>query len=261
MDVQQDDVNKQLYFCLLPTHLLQSLFDQGHFSTEYEYIWQCIRPPVVINNKSNNVESDVIVQPMDINQTSELNFSYLDINDASDNIIDNNWFQIAIFAATRDGYLKLLEELSLYNNEFLACIQKDSSLITIAVEQGHLEILKWLKEKECYWDSRIIFVAVKKGQVEILQWLIEIGHCCSNFIVDTALVNGQLEVLKWLRRAGYHGRANICSVAASYGHIKILEWLRINNHYWNTKEVRIIAYSKNLIGVIRWLDSIESGNI
>ena len=38
-------------------------------------------------------------------------------------------------------------------------------------EYGHLEVLKWAREKDCPWDWRTCAYAAKGGHLEVLKWL------------------------------------------------------------------------------------------
>ena len=44
-----------------------------------------------------------------------------------------------------------------------------------AAENGHLEVLRWLRENGCPWDFTTCSSAAKNGHLEVLQWACENG--------------------------------------------------------------------------------------
>jgi len=85
----------------------------------------------------------------------------------------------------------------------------------IAVE-GLLEILKWVRSYDCYWDS---------------------------FTCAVAALHGHLEVLQWARSNGCYWDSHTCSWAAHNGHLEVLQWARENGCPWNSA-TKILAKQK-----------------
>ena len=70
------------------------------------------------------------------------------------------------------------------------------------VKNGHLELLKWARNKKCPWSVRACKLAAK---------------------------NGHLEVLKYLHDNNCPWNANACRHAAENGHLEVLKYLHDNN--------------------------------
>jgi hypothetical protein len=48
---------------------------------------------------------------------------------------------------------------------------KNCELANCFSHNGHLEVLKWLRENGYEWDSEICSGAAKNGHLEVLKWL------------------------------------------------------------------------------------------
>ena len=75
-----------------------------------------------------------------------------------------------------------------------------------AVEGGHLDVLKWLRQNEC--PSYVIEEAVKAckfGYFEILKWLDESFIKADKYLCEVAAEHGHLSILKWLEKTPVHG--------------------------------------------------------
>jgi ankyrin repeat protein len=83
----------------------------------------------------------------------------------------------------------------------------------LAAETGHLEVLKWLKER-CGVDVNVdddegefpAHLAARNGHLEVLKWLkeqcgvdINVANDFGSRPTHIAARNGYLEVLKWLK--------------------------------------------------------------
>lgn len=66
-------------------------------------------------------------------------------------------------SAAYHGHFLLLKAMIGNEFEFISC-----SLCTLAAKGGHLEILKWLRERECYWDQDTCSGAAEGGHLETL---------------------------------------------------------------------------------------------
>ena len=70
-----------------------------------------------------------------------------------------------------------------------------------AAENGHLEVLKYLREEvKAPWNSRTAYRAAENGHLHILEYLVERKY--DQFVVDAcrgAAMEGQLDCLKYLR--------------------------------------------------------------
>ncbi|CAB9530144.1 ankyrin repeat protein [Seminavis robusta] len=102
-----------------------------------------------------------------------------------------------------------------------------------AAENGHLELLQWLKENGCPWDSWTCHRAASGGHLEILKWARENGCPWNEYTCACAAENGNLEILKWARENDCPWNEQTCSRAAKNGHLDILEWVHENGCPWN----------------------------
>ena len=81
-----------------------------------------------------------------------------------------------------------------------------------AAENGHLGVVKYLHENDCYWDDRVCSLVAEKGD---------------------------LPLLKYLHENGCHWNENTCSKAYMNGHFKVLRYLHENGCLWNTGETPV----------------------
>lgn len=87
--------------------------------------------------------------------------------------------------------------------------RNDECVCAIAAYQGDLELLKWLRERDCPWDSKTCESAVRGGHLEILQWIRENGCPWDYVTYMIARKNGNREILKWLHE-------NHCPTSETY---------------------------------------------
>ena len=88
-----------------------------------------------------------------------------------------------------------------------------------AAEGGHLETLKWAREKKCPWNTDTCAYAAKGGHLEALQWARENGCPWGARTCAYAAWGGHLEVLKWARENGCPWSEKTREVAASKGYV------------------------------------------
>lgn len=75
-------------------------------------------------------------------------------------------------------------------------------VINIAAENGHIDILKWLKENKCPWTDQVCAYAAANNHLVVLKWLAE-NNCPWNvWAYAWAAENGHLKVLKFLKEKG-----------------------------------------------------------
>ena len=73
-----------------------------------------------------------------------------------------------------------------------------------AARGGHLEVLKWLREKGCPWDAWACTEAARYDHLAVLKWLRSQDPPCpwDESACSEAAWGGHLDVLKWLRENG-----------------------------------------------------------
>ena len=67
---------------------------------------------------------------------------------------------------------------------------------------GHLHILKWLRENGCPWNKSTCSWAAKNGHFETLKWLRANGCRWDKRTCIFAAQNGHFEILKWAIKNG-----------------------------------------------------------
>lgn len=104
----------------------------------------------------------------------------------------------------------------------------DSTACSEAAEKGYLDILKWLHENGCHWDYFSLKGAAEHGHLKILQYLVE-NHCKFNNVfplMESAVKGGNLELIKWLRtKLTISLETSLCSIASDCEHWDVVLWL------------------------------------
>ncbi len=116
---------------------------------------------------------------------------------------------------------------------------------------GHLDILKWARENNYYWDSLICSNAAFNGHFEFLKWARENGCNWTTNTCSYAARNGHLEILKWARENGCNWNVETCFYAARQGHLEILKWARENGCDWD-KKTCILAACNGHLDILKW---------
>lgn len=70
---------------------------------------------------------------------------------------------------------------------------------TLASRSGHLDILKWAREKGCPWDHMTCRAAAEGGHSEVLQWARQNGCPWDSSTTRAAAREGHLSLLQWAR--------------------------------------------------------------
>jgi len=141
--------------------------------------------------------------------------------------------------AAENGHLNILQWLKLNENGNVNggyCRWEDTTptdVCSTAAKGGHFHILKWASENGGLCDSETCANAAEKGRLDILKWLIEIGCPWDSETCANAAGGGHLNVIQWARENGCPWDEWSCSNAACGGHIDTLKWLRKNGCPWN----------------------------
>lgn len=93
-----------------------------------------------------------------------------------------------------------------------------------AAEAGKLEVVRWAKSNDAYWDELTFVYGVRSGNLELLSWLHEHGcpwnaNCC----YYAASMN-RLDILEWLISKGCPWNNRTIEAARNGGHEDILKW-------------------------------------
>ena len=94
-------------------------------------------------------------------------------------------------------------------------------------QTNKLELLKWAREeKKCEWDHLTITMAAEQGNLEMVQYCVANECPIDGLLCASAAENGHLECLKYLceeAKAPWDSRT--AAWAAENGHLHILEYL------------------------------------
>jgi hypothetical protein len=100
-----------------------------------------------------------------------------------------------------------------------------------AAENGHFEVIKWLRERHKGCTEKALWNALNNGHLGIAKWLY------ANYSFDlnaafyrsakTAVENGHLDSVQWLDEhfPASFSRQDMCK-AAEKGHFNVVKWLR-----------------------------------
>lgn len=156
----------------------------------------------------------------------------------SDNIISG---------AIRGGHLDLVKSIY-YGND----VKLTHLLCNDAALYGRLDILKWLRKKQCPWESSMQDSASEGGHLDILKWAVDNGYKCTGLVYRSAAQYGHMHILEWAYANNYgFDNYDICGDAVRGGQLDILKWLRQRNCPWDY-DVCLGAASRGYIDIIKW---------
>ena len=126
--------------------------------------------------------------------------------------------------------LTLLERIIVeYSHGNPALFEKHKNYICVyAAAEGHLEVLKWVRQNGCPWNKRTCAYAALGGNLEVLKWARQNGCPWDNLTCENAARGGHLEVLKWARQNGCPWDEFTSFYAEKEGNLEVLKWAREN---------------------------------
>jgi hypothetical protein len=172
-------------------------------------------------------------------------------------------------------------------------IRRGHAIVTLAVENGHLDIVEWCLERglradfrtqaaaarrgdlallkrlnpfDCPWDDCVYVAAAKGGYLDLLKSMIRPNvRWPSASVCMAAAKKGHRHILEWvishgrsLRRPGWHlWDARTCSSAAEGGHLDLLQWLRANDCPWDYDMINSAALHGH-VDAVKW--ALASGS-
>mmetsp|Transcript_22051 Transcript_22051/g.31597 ORF Transcript_22051/g.31597 Transcript_22051/m.31597 type:complete len:299 (+) Transcript_22051:39-935(+) len=102
-----------------------------------------------------------------------------------------------------------------------------------ASRKGNLDIMKWLKSKDCAWDERVFTISSQNGNLFVMKWLKETGCPWVARTFSAAALYGYLENMKWLNENNCPWGATTFAAAADNGRLENLKWLKEKSCPWN----------------------------
>ena len=80
--------------------------------------------------------------------------------------------------------------------------QWDEMICACAAQNGHLELLQWVRAHQCPWDEMTCFIAAENGHLELQKWARSNDFAWNAATSFIAALTGRLELLKWARENG-----------------------------------------------------------
>lgn len=132
----------------------------------------------------------------------------------------------------------------------------DRRSISKIASRGHLEVLKWLQNKNRLSSINLQEVVIRGRKLPLCfyRWLIRTSS------LDAAQ-HGQLEILKWVAKENNFllAETGVELYAASWGHLDVLKWLRDEQGFrWNAQKIAEAARKHWYEEVARWATSSNS---
>ena len=129
----------------------------------------------------------------------------------------------------------------------------DRDVMKSAARGGNLELIRWLRGEGCDWNAEACEYAAEGGRLEVLQWLRANGCPWDAYTCDAAAQHGHLATLRWAHENGcdWDAEAETCGYAAEGGHLEILQWLRAEGcpwDHWTCSQ----ALRQGHVEVLRW---------
>ena len=94
-------------------------------------------------------------------------------------------------AAARYGQVHVLQEWG----DDSGC---DLNMCSSATENGHLEVLKWARARQCSWDEETCSATARNGHLEVLKWARENACLCYEKIFEDGRRNGNPALMHYL---------------------------------------------------------------
>jgi len=151
--------------------------------------------------------------------------------------------EFSIFQAAKLGHLSTLQHK-------LQGVPIVPRVWELALEGGHLEVLKWLRaegvlggRRACgVWEGETCARAAKYGHLEVLKWLHANGCPWDEGTCNSAAEYGHFEILKWAHAKDCPWSEITCELAAKGAYkegeeikfnLDILKWLRVKKCPWD----------------------------
>src|SRR5947207_6714622 len=127
--------------------------------------------------------------------------------------IYNNQYEIQSYQHSMKN-LKLPKDIINYCLSFLSeyernyCEERNwykfpkNDICSIAAYYGWLDLLKWGRSNNCFWNEETCAYTAYNGYLDVLKWLRENGCPWNSNVCAYAAHNGHLEILKWAKQNG-----------------------------------------------------------
>ena len=110
----------------------------------------------------------------------------------------------------------------------------DEDAISNAAYNGHLHVVKYLRQLGVIWDEETCANVAERGRLDLLKYVREQGAPWNELTCSDAAEKGHLDVLKYAREQGCPWDRKTCSNAAANGHLDVLKYAREQGCPWDT---------------------------
>jgi hypothetical protein len=130
----------------------------------------------------------------------------------------------------------------------------NDDVTVVAVEYGHLDVLKMIHAKGVTFDSVTIYHVFRHGYIHILEWLFSLNLITHKYFNLNSSTD-DVRLMKWAHEHNLINSdswtATACSMAAYHGNLESLQWLRSFNCPWN-RNVTNAACFRGALDVVKW---------
>ncbi len=130
-------------------------------------------------------------------------------------------------------------------------LPEDVQLCSRAARLGRLDILKWLRGKNCPWDVSVSVQSAERKHYELFKWAIENGCPWAEQAGLWFVEDESMEMLKWLKQINIKIGTLACANAAYKNNMKLLKWLRGNGCPWDIGTCFYCVGNNNL-DMLKW---------
>ena len=135
------------------------------------------------------------------------------------------------------------------------CDSHAESVFKTAAKEGKLDILMWGEDSGYELDTMlncdIIVCAALNGHLEVVKYLRQLDIPWDEDTFRYAALSGHLELLKWARANQCPWDEDTCSNAARNGHLELLKWARANQCPWD-KWTCTNAAENDRLELLKW---------
>lgn len=135
-------------------------------------------------------------------------------------------------------------------------------IICAAAQNGHVNILRWMKNNGYKIESNsALLYAVSGNKLESLKCLFELGFYKDKNIdlISEAIIKGNFEIIEWVKNNDFLLVSEAYKTAAAHGRLDIFKWLYNNGCPLNSNMMYyIISFEyDNKLEIMRYLKEIN----
>ena len=138
-------------------------------------------------------------------------------------------------SASWDGHLHIIKYL-----REQALDWGSSQFVETLCYYGHLPCIEFVLEQGCEWPRQGTSLAAKNGHISILKYAHEHGYRIDPNTMDDASYHGHLDCLQYAHKHNFPIGYNIAERAAEKGHIDCLRYRFENNIGWSNNDHIVI---------------------